>query len=766
MRPRSVLLAILLLPLTGCDSPSGVRAGSPARVDVVSGDLQQDTVGQMLQQALVVRVVDDKGRPVEGQTVNFRVVSGGGSVFAGVSTTDRQGEARERWTLGTAAADSQRVEARAVGTQSGDPLVFGVFRAVAVADAFASLTAVGATAYSGTAQDPVTDSLTVRAQDRYGNPVAGVEVRWSAVQGGGSFSPAVSTTGSTGVVRSQWTLGAGTGAQTGRAAAGAAPPVDFAAAATPLPPVQLEILPRTLSFASLGETLALSVIARDRTGAPIGGLPVNVSSENAAVVRVTSTPSAISQGNGSARIIAMLGTLRDTVTAAVRQVATTIEISHSSRNAESRDSIVLVADSIRQITATARDARSYSIEDAVIAFASSAPAVATVNAAGTVRGAGAGIAVITGTSGGASASLPVRVYAGTLVVSQIAAGKDHTCAIDVRGRTLCWGRGVGRGSPAPVVIGGPALASLAGGGDDYICGLTAQGAAYCWGDNSFGRLGNRSTTASANPVAVAGGHVFTTLAVAPAFACGLATSGAVYCWGVGSSGALGNGQFLGSSVPVPVTGGITFAHIAAGEHHVCGTSTSGAAYCWGASRLGEGGFQSGECPASFPEANAACVNVPTRVPGSVVFRSLVLGYLYSCGLTEDGSAYCWGTTDPLAGSPATTVPVAVPGGHWFAYLVSGRNTLCGRTTAGQALCWGSGYYGEFGNGGGGNYSAPVPMDRGRDFTRLTIGGTHSCGIEATSEAAYCWGTDDSGELGRLRGHTGWERRPVAVVGPH
>jgi hypothetical protein len=74
---------------------------------------------------LVVKVEDAKGKGVRGQIVNFRVTEGGGSVFAGVAITDKDGVAQERWTLGE--SGSQQVEARAVDTETGEALTFAVF---------------------------------------------------------------------------------------------------------------------------------------------------------------------------------------------------------------------------------------------------------------------------------------------------------------------------------------------------------------------------------------------------------------------------------------------------------------------------------------------------------------------------------------------------------------------------------------------------------------------------------------------------------------
>jgi len=97
-------------------------------MDIVAGDLQTGTVGRKLATALVVRVADAAGRPVQGQLLNFSVTSGGGSTFAGSALSDSTGQARERWTLGTVARDTRQMEARAIDTQTGQPLVFATFR--------------------------------------------------------------------------------------------------------------------------------------------------------------------------------------------------------------------------------------------------------------------------------------------------------------------------------------------------------------------------------------------------------------------------------------------------------------------------------------------------------------------------------------------------------------------------------------------------------------------------------------------------------------
>ncbi|HKI94878.1 MAG TPA: RCC1 domain-containing protein, partial [Gemmatimonadales bacterium] len=43
------------------------------------------------------------------------------------------------------------------------------------------------------------------------------------------------------------------------------------------------------------------------------------------------------------------------------------------------------------------------------------------------------------------------------------------------------------------------------------CAITGAGATYCWGHNTYGELGDGTSTPSAKPVPVAGGHRFVAL---------------------------------------------------------------------------------------------------------------------------------------------------------------------------------------------------------------------------------------------------------------
>lgn len=290
---------------------------------------------------------------------------------------------------------------------------------------------------------------------------------------------------------------------------------------------------------------------------------------------------------------------------------------------------------------------------------------------------------------------------------------------------------------------------------NHTCWLTDAGAAYCWGENLSGQVGNGTTfTPRPTPVAVLGGIVFSAISAGWYHTCGLANGGAAYCWGEGWLGRLGNGSSTGTATtrPVPTGGGMTFSALATGGNHACGLTSGGAAYCWGENdgQLGDG--------------TMLARLLPTPVSGGLAFTALSSGMWHTCGLTTTNATYCWGRNESgqLGGGTAEyirTTPVAVQGGPVFAALSAGGRHTCGLTISGTAYCWGSNENGQLGDGTRDSHATPAPVAAAFSFIALSTGLHHSCGL-AASGAAFCWGNNVEGQLGD--GTTTMRLSPVAV----
>jgi hypothetical protein len=91
------------------------RAGSPEELVRVSGNGQTGAPGNELGEALVVRLLDQQGNGVPNRAVSWVVATGGGSVTPVTSTTDADGLASTRWTLGSAGGNSLNAVVSGVG---------------------------------------------------------------------------------------------------------------------------------------------------------------------------------------------------------------------------------------------------------------------------------------------------------------------------------------------------------------------------------------------------------------------------------------------------------------------------------------------------------------------------------------------------------------------------------------------------------------------------------------------------------------------------
>ena len=171
-----------------------------------------------------------------------------------------------------------------------------------------------------------------------------------------------------------------------------------------------------------------------------------------------------------------------------------------------------------------------------------------------------------GNGGTAAANTPVKVtLPGGVTATAIAAERYSAMAIGSNGVLYAWGDNangeLGNGgtteanSPVTVSMPGGVTATVIAGGGMHSLAIGSNGLLYTWGYNSYGQVGNGTTTdqmsplqialpAGINPVAVAGGFL-------SSYAIG--SDGKLYAWGYNGYGQLGNGGTTSGKTPTPVS---------------------------------------------------------------------------------------------------------------------------------------------------------------------------------------------------------------------
>ena len=214
---------------------------------------------------------------------------------------------------------------------------------------------------------------------------------------------------------------------------------------------------------------------------------------------------------------------------------------------------------------------------------------------------------------------------GTVVA--IAAGSAHTCALTSDGSIWCWGAnfsgqlgdGTNVNRNAPVHIAGLAgsVADVAA-GSEHTCALNRGGGLACWGANFSGQLGDGTNAKRNAPTMIVHGlsRGVSGVAAGSEHTCAVVSDG-VRCWGANFSGQLGDGTNVNRSEPVSfsrVAGGMT--EVQAGSSHTCALSVSGAMACWGANfsgQLGDGTNVSRSAPMDVPRLPIVRPSVRTRI---------------------------------------------------------------------------------------------------------------------------------------------------------
>lgn len=214
---------------------------------------------------------------------------------------------------------------------------------------------------------------------------------------------------------------------------------------------------------------------------------------------------------------------------------------------------------------------------------------------------------------------------------------------------------------------------------------------------------------------------------------------------------------------------IEWKQITTGSYNTCAISGENRAYCWGGNSngtLGNNSITNNQVPVEITMSG---------VLSGKTIKSIASGYMHTCVIASDDLVYCWGFNDNgQLGNNSTTqslVPVAVNtagvlNGKTIKSIVTSYQHTCVIASDDLAYCWGYNNSGQLGNNSYSQSNVPVAVNMSGTLVGKTIksisatsGGSHTCAI-SSDDLAYCWGLNTNGALGNNL--TTASPKPVAV----
>ena len=232
-------------------------------------------------------------------------------------------------------------------------------------------------------------------------------------------------------------------------------------------------------------------------------------------------------------------------------------------------------------------------------------------------------------------------------------------------------------------------------GASHSLAVSRDGFVWAWGDNSYGQLGNGTTTPSLVPVRVPGLEGVLNVSAGAMHSLAYRSDGSVWAWGWNQFGQLGDGTFEDRHAPVQVIGlSNTVLQIAAGDRHSLAATFNREVFAWGDNNNGQLG-----------KSAPAPIAQPRRVD-----------YL-----------------------PAKSYEIAAGGSNSMALGLEGN----------ELFAWGDNHFGQIGDGTTiTRYTAVrVPIPEDVIIRSFAVSGGHTVMADANGRV-FTWGYNINGQLGQ------------------
>jgi len=341
-------------------------------------------------------------------------------------------------------------------------------------------------------------------------------------------------------------------------------------------------------------------------------------------------------------------------------------------------------------------------------------------------------------------SSPVQTISAGTNWKQVAGGFRHTVAIKTDGTLWSWGLNswgqlgdnstTNRSSPVQTVSAGTNWKQVAG-GLNHTAAIKTDGTLWLWGRNSYyGQLGDNTTTHRSSPVqTVSGGTNWKLVAGGFYYTAAIKTDGTLWLWGDNFYGQLGDNTTTHRSSPVQtVSGGTNWKLIACGLEVTAAIKTDGTLWTWGYNLVGALGDNTTTNRSSPVQT----------ISGGTNWKQVACGFYHTAAIKTDGTLWSWGynsygqlgdNTTTSRSSPVQTVSAGTNWKQVAGSVGGGGNHTAAIKTDGTLWTWGRNSYGQLGDNNTINRSSPVQtVSAGTNWKQVACGLLHTAAIRDDS----------------------------------
>ena len=256
------------------------------------------------------------------------------------------------------------------------------------------------------------------------------------------------------------------------------------------------------------------------------------------------------------------------------------------------------------------------------------------------------------------------------------------------------------------------------------CAITSTGVLKCWGYNTYGAVGDGTTTHRSAPVVIDGGTNYSKVSNGYHGACGITTAGVLKCWGYNPYYQVGDGTTTNRTSPVVVDGGTTYSQVSRGIHSTCAITVAGVLKCWGYNANGTVG-----------DGTTTLVTSPKVIDAGTNYSTLSNSMSYTmCAITTTGVLKCWGLgTSGQVGNGASLTrlsPTVINSGTNYSAVSNGQDVTCGITTAGVLRCWGADRNYNMGLSVNATFNSPQTIHTGESFSQVIVNDQRICALNS------------------------------------